>query len=374
MENFANFIITYIEKTKIHGITGWFNQLEAYEWNGARYRNGIQTTKNFHEDSKKILMSQNNDVSWHQHCENIREWGGMLHRITPEMSLHLKKSVIYLQSFSPLTDCDLSTLPIFGKRIATASKVYHFSDPSQWTIYDSRVGFAIHQLIYEYAKEKGVIPSSLFETTPFCLPDSQTKIPQSKEKRRKAIYPIPPCSSEMRSAASFIWASHLHRLIAIKLNERSITKPEYVLSTIPKWELPHVEMVFFVLGDRKWINAPELVIQDKPQSQFRKQEIIPHFNRQQEEKFAPLLSFPDAYQLLRQHGPALVISSRGTKYNVEAWTMRNGDHVIRAKPSSGIIYIHQDCWGKDVTCQGTRAGGIYNGEKNIFRWLLEQKQ
>jgi len=81
------------------------------------------------------------------------------------------------------------------------------------------------------------------------------------------------------------------------------------------------------------------------------------------------ISFDNAFRLLQLKGPARVVSSRNTEYTVEAWTMRNGKQAIRAMPKSGIIYIHSDCWGNDITCQGTRAGGIYNGEDNIFKWL-----
>ena len=87
-----------------------------------------------------------------------------------------------------------------------------------------------------------------------------------------------------------------------------------------------------------------------------------------------LLSFEDAFQLLQLKGPARIISSRGTVYDVEAWRMRNGKQAIRVKlasPSNGYIYIHADCWGKDITCQNTRAGGIYNGKNNIYTWLKD---
>lgn len=84
-------------------------------------------------------------------------------------------------------------------------------------------------------------------------------------------------------------------------------------------------------------------------------------------------SFKDAFQILQKNGPANVVSSRGTNYAVEAWIMRNGKHSIRARPEKGYIYIHSDCWGKDITCQNTRAGGIYNGEKNIHKWLKQNQ-
>jgi hypothetical protein len=84
-------------------------------------------------------------------------------------------------------------------------------------------------------------------------------------------------------------------------------------------------------------------------------------------------SFKDAFQILQKNGPANVVSSKGTHYAVEAWVMRNGEPSIRARPKNGYIYIHSDCWGKDITCQNTRAGGIYNGEENIYKWLKQNQ-
>ncbi len=89
-------------------------------------------------------------------------------------------------------------------------------------------------------------------------------------------------------------------------------------------------------------------------------------------KEMPSFSFDEAFRMLHLNGPARIISSRGTIYDVEAWRMRNGKLAIRAKllpPSKGYIYIHSDCWGKDITCKNTRAGGIYNGRDNIYIWL-----
>ena len=50
--------------------------------------------------------------------------------------------------------------------------------------------------------------------------------------------------------------------------------------------------------------------------------------------------------------------------------------VIRVKPRSGFTYIryayiHTDCWGDDVTCQGSRVEDIYKGKQNIYTWLEE---
>lgn len=86
----------------------------------------------------------------------------------------------------------------------------------------------------------------------------------------------------------------------------------------------------------------------------------------------PSFSFEDAFRILHLIGPARIISSRGTLYDVEAWKMRGGKSAIRAKlvpPKIGYIYIHSDCWGNNLTCQNVRAGGIYNGKESIYSWL-----
>ena len=81
-----------------------------------------------------------------------------------------------------------------------------------------------------------------------------------------------------------------------------------------------------------------------------------------------MISFSEVYNLLVEMGPGHVESSRGTKYRVEA---RNGN--IIAFPRSGRITVHEDCWGRDITCQKTRAGGIYNGPYSIYDWYNDNK-
>lgn len=78
-------------------------------------------------------------------------------------------------------------------------------------------------------------------------------------------------------------------------------------------------------------------------------------------------TFTDVFRRLDAHGPAQVVSSRGTEYRVTA-EVRRGVEVIIGRPGSGQVRIHADCWGNALTCQRTRAGGIYNGNPSIFDW------
>jgi hypothetical protein len=77
-------------------------------------------------------------------------------------------------------------------------------------------------------------------------------------------------------------------------------------------------------------------------------------------------AFRDVYRMLEIKGPGRATSSRGTEYRIEA---RNGSIV--AFPRSGRVTIHRDCWLQSATCQGTRAGGVYNGPYSILDWYSE---
>lgn len=81
-------------------------------------------------------------------------------------------------------------------------------------------------------------------------------------------------------------------------------------------------------------------------------------------------SFQKVYDCLESSGPAIVISSRGTEYQVTAED-RDGTPTIVGRPGGGEIRIHEDCWGNDMTCERTLAGGIFNGNPSIYDWYRE---
>ena len=82
-----------------------------------------------------------------------------------------------------------------------------------------------------------------------------------------------------------------------------------------------------------------------------------------------MVDFDSVYNLLKKRGPGYAVSSRGTKYRIEAL-----DGNIVAFPRSGKVTIHRDCWGQNETCQRTRAGGIYNGSYTIYDWYNQQNK
>jgi hypothetical protein len=93
------------------------------------------------------------------------------------------------------------------------------------------------------------------------------------------------------------------------------------------------------------------------------------------------ISFEEAYEVLKNQGPARVTSALGTVYTVDAYSMPRDkgreEQIIRVNPRSGYtyirhVYIHADCWGSDLTCQGVRVEDIYNGKPGIFAWLEDR--
>jgi hypothetical protein len=77
-------------------------------------------------------------------------------------------------------------------------------------------------------------------------------------------------------------------------------------------------------------------------------------------------SFEDVWGCIQSRGRFVAVSTRGTEYRVTAETNRAGQKVLVARPASGDVYVHADCFGDDITCQGTRAGGIYNGRPSVW--------
>lgn len=80
-------------------------------------------------------------------------------------------------------------------------------------------------------------------------------------------------------------------------------------------------------------------------------------------------TFDEVFARLQAAGSATVVSSKDTTYTVTA-EKRDRGRVIEARPTRTTkISVHEDCWGDDTTCQGTRAGGIYNGSPSIYDWF-----
>ena len=76
-------------------------------------------------------------------------------------------------------------------------------------------------------------------------------------------------------------------------------------------------------------------------------------------------SFEAVWQRVGDRGGCRVVSSRGTEYVVEARLVK-GRRALIAKRDRLAIYVHEDCFGLDLTCQGVRAGGLYHGHPSLL--------
>ena len=73
-----------------------------------------------------------------------------------------------------------------------------------------------------------------------------------------------------------------------------------------------------------------------------------------------LLATPDSGDSLRPFGQKPLASccrKARTGSHSNRGEAKNGN--ILGFPRSGRVTIHPDCWEETITCQGTRAGGIY---------------
>jgi hypothetical protein len=79
-------------------------------------------------------------------------------------------------------------------------------------------------------------------------------------------------------------------------------------------------------------------------------------------------AFDDVYSQLRNRRSATVVSGQGTVYVVTAEEEGDGRRVIVARPPSGQVRIHEDCWGEFLTCERTPAEDVYKGSPSITDW------
>lgn len=243
---FVDFLIKKIERGTLLGKRGWLEQLRSYRWPPGKgsLGEGINLRKHFSSLVNCAVNSTGRGSGTFRYgmCNAVAGWGG-LPQVSGEDCSEIFNSIDYLKTAvnKDLFDCN----KIFARRIALASKLYYFSDPLNWTIYDSRVALTFSQLVYLFEKEERDIFNRLKNEISFPLPPTPSKI-------RKH----PFCIKWDKTEASlwFVRASILLKAIAECLNGEGFLPLPEVISSSHLWELYHVEMVFFRLGERNWAN------------------------------------------------------------------------------------------------------------------------
>ena len=82
-------------------------------------------------------------------------------------------------------------------------------------------------------------------------------------------------------------------------------------------------------------------------------------------------TFDEVWNRVHAAGEVHLVSSINTPYIVTA-RMSKGRRALICRPRSGQFYVHEDCFGDNLNCSGTRTGGIYNGSPSIWDWYRRQ--
>lgn len=242
---FIEFIVKKIETETILGKKGWLEQLKSYQWppKKGKFKEGINLRKHFNYIVNCATNSIGRGLETFRYgvCNAVAGWAGIPQQVSKEDCSEIFESINYLKSTinNDLIDCN----KIFGRRIATTSKLYYFSDPLNWTIYDSRVALTLSQLAYCFKKGKGDIFDRLKDEIIFPVPPTQNRM-------RK--HPFHADWNETEASFWFVKASILLKVIAEFLNKKGFPSPQDIISSSGSWRLYHVEMVFFRLGERNW--------------------------------------------------------------------------------------------------------------------------
>ena len=244
VSNFIDSIIARVNEERISGRRGWLEHLAAYEWRQGRpsLREGIEIRRHFNHLVNGALPSQGRGshlFKWGI-ANAIAGWGG-LPEVSKEDAQRVFGTIAFLKG--AINQDSIDCARIFARRIALASKVYYFSDPLNWTIYDSRLAFALSQFSYLFSKDAPIAFHGTKEIISFPIPPSQSS---------QREHPFGVKWDNSHASLWFLRASVLLRAIATQLNKRGFTSPPETLSPMHSWELYHVEMVFFTLGKQSW--------------------------------------------------------------------------------------------------------------------------
>jgi hypothetical protein len=247
MTAFVKYIIHIIEHEQIFGRKGWNKHFESYEWPLGRPDciGGISARKHFHNDITLARNSQGQGIAQLKRdiCNAVSRWGGINAQVSAEFTGKIFSTIEILSSSKSADYIDCKN--IFGQRIATASKMYYLSDPWAWTIYDSRVAFALNQLSFSFQKSNAAAFEQIQDRILF-------SVPESKGNNRKSLFNNR--WNDRYASQWFIRASLLLREIATALNTHSLPAPQYSINDTEGWALYHVEMVLFMLGKQRWVD------------------------------------------------------------------------------------------------------------------------
>lgn len=228
VDQFADWVLNDVETRPLRGLTGWADQLKAYsEPDGSNWLMGCMKRVGY-SHMIQLASSMRAGAAYVVFRDIVAKWGGL-----PVLSFtdvrHVRASLPLLNNSPDVLHPNLYVT----HRIAALSKVYEMSNPSKWTVYDSRVVGALQTLLGRHYGSASNVPMPLRMRSPY------------GRSRKPHLLGL---SSAGQTRIGFYAASWLQRIIAGKLTAANIALPAGADLHGAGWQAYHVEMALFVMG------------------------------------------------------------------------------------------------------------------------------
>lgn len=209
--------------------TKWLEWFGTYSWRGADADCGIRARFRFHRTLAAALGPGAPAQAFPAVVGEILEWGGMQPLDDTDLE-YTKKTMLLLQNPDDAAFA-VDHEQVWGRRIASTSKVYAMSDPRRWTIYDSRVAAAVQVLVAAHLGDADLPPLLDFRQPP----------------GRGGGGPITP----NQRRRGFLRTSRVLRQATAMLDAAGVPRPAPAAGCPDDtggWQVYHLEMALFMLG------------------------------------------------------------------------------------------------------------------------------
>jgi hypothetical protein len=162
-------------------------------------------------------------------CNAVAGWAGEREGFTEQDAAGIFETLEYLRQNEKGRSID--TEKIFTKRIEVVSKIYHFSLPSLWAVYDRYSSFAMMTSVLDFRRVHPDIEERLGDLLRVAVPLTSAEFWKNKG------------GGNVESIASnFVRTSLLLRCIAENLNEHHVIGGKNFMSPGGRWEISQAGM------------------------------------------------------------------------------------------------------------------------------------
>ncbi len=243
----SNCIVEFADFLASGRPVNWVKELKSYRWGRAgtdNWQTGIGERLQMHSHIADAVRNSDS-VAFGRALSQVSKWG-CVKAIGHQNRLELFRLAPRMAAGASIHADDL-----VRNRCATMTKVYAMLNPRHWTIYDSRVGWALQELVKSY------------QPTGELAPELEFRIPKPKSVRghapdwgrlKGATDVGTTCgyvNSDLQGRDSFVRASEVLRLTAEALNLTGRGPPDdigHARKADPTWQVYHLEMALFMLG------------------------------------------------------------------------------------------------------------------------------